>query len=213
MSAALPDGVEEVWAAVETVLGRLPEAEAAVLLATGHPVGIYARAEASLAGFGRPDLAITLRVADAAQGRNGPLTPGLAVLALLLGDRWPVTPIALDPAATADVLQAQGAALAADPRRLVVVASGDLSAGLDEGSPRFRIDGAVAWNEALVAAVEHDDADGLGRLGPADALRVAALGWASTVAAQAAWGGPLRVVRYCAPRGVGYLVATGGAVD
>jgi hypothetical protein len=208
ISATVPGGLREVCAAVNAVLGDLPEADVVVLLATGHPVGVYARADASLAGFGRPDLAVSLNVADAQQGNPGPLPPGLAVLALLLGDRAPVMPIALDARLAAAALRERGVMLTSDPRRLVVLAAGDLSAGLDERSPRFRIEGAAAWDKALVAAVEQGDGDRLGSLGPAEARRVAALGWASIVVAHAACGGALHVVCYAAPHGVGYLVAT-----
>jgi hypothetical protein len=208
VSATVPGGLREVGAAVDAVLDDLPEADAAVLLATGQPVGVYARAEASLAGFGRPDLATSLNVADAQHGNPGPLPSGLAVLALLLGDRAPVMPIALDTGLAAAALRERGVMFTSDPRRLVVLAAGDLSAGLDERSPRFRIEGASAWDEALVAAVEQGDGDRLASLGPAEARRVAALGWASIVVAHAACGGTLRVVHYAAPHGVGYLVAT-----
>jgi hypothetical protein len=208
VGATVSGGLREVCAAVDAVLGDLPEADAAVLLAASHPVGLYAHAEASLAGFGRPDLAISLNVADAQHGNPGPLPSGLAVLALLLGNRAPVMPIALDAGASAAVLRERAVAFTRDPRRLVVLAAGDLSAGLDERSPRFRIEGAVAWDEALVTAVEQGDGDRLASLGPAEARRVVALGWASIVVAHAACDGTLRVVHYAAPHGVGYLVAT-----
>jgi hypothetical protein len=206
VSARLPDGLEPVRAATEAALEGLPEAETAVLLAAGEPAGEYAEAEASLAGFGRPDIAVGLKTAEDRRGHRGPLPPGLAVLALLVGHE-PVTPTALDAGATAGVLSEHAGALARDPRRIVVLAAGDLSAGLDERSPRFRVEGAQAWDHALVTAVRQGDTGVLAALGPAGARRVAALGWAPIVVAQAACGGPLRVLHYSAPRGVGYLVA------
>ncbi|MGH8903491.1 MAG: hypothetical protein ACRDYA_17920, partial [Egibacteraceae bacterium] len=153
VSATLPNGVAEVHRAMSDVLARLEHVQLAVLVAAGEG-GIYARAEASLAGFGRPDLAASLRVAEWPNGTTrqaGPLPPGLAVLALLLGDRAPVVPISVDADATAHRLIAHGAAIATSlPGRGALVAAGDLSAGLEERSPRHRVEGAVAWDDAVV---------------------------------------------------------------
>lgn len=217
VSATLPDGVAEVRTAVDAALRDLPRAETVVLLAAASEPGVYEKAEASLAGFGRPDLAASVPVADAEglsgpHRRDGPLPPGLAVLALLFGERAPVVPIAVDAQASARMLAARGAAIAggSNARRIVVLAAGDLSAGLDERSPRYHIEGAVAWDERAVVAISDHDPDALAALGPDEARRVGALGWAPMVVVQAACvqaGLSLEVRRYSAPRGVGYLVA------
>ncbi|MGH8904023.1 MAG: hypothetical protein ACRDYA_20680 [Egibacteraceae bacterium] len=214
VSATLPDGLAEVHRAMAGALARLEHVQLAVLVAAGEG-GIYEGAEASLAGFGRPDLAVSLRAAewpnDAAR-QAGPLPPGLAVLALLLGGRAPVVPISVDADATADRLTGHGASIATSlPGRGVLVAAGDLSAGLDERSPRHRVEGAVAWDDAVVGAVDAQLPEQLAALGPAEARRAAALGWAPIVVAQAACitaGLRLRARHYSAPRGVGYLIAT-----
>ncbi|MGH8884957.1 MAG: hypothetical protein ACRDYX_07255 [Egibacteraceae bacterium] len=181
---------------------------------TTGELGVYEHAEASLAGFGRPDLSTRLRVASwlsNASCQQGPLPPSLTVLALLVGDHAPVVPISVASCATAHFLAASGAAIATSlSGRGVLLAAGDLSAGLGERSPRYRVEGAPAWDEAVVAAVDAQRPERLAALGPAEARRVAALGWAPIVVAQAACmaaGLRLRVKHYSAPRGVGYLVA------
>jgi hypothetical protein len=209
MSATLPHGVGEVRAAVETALRAATDqnADLTILVAAGTPAGAYASAEASMQGFGRPDLARTYWTASR-DGHAGPLPPGLAVLALLVDEATrPVLPLAVDPGRSAEGLEALGADLASRPGRSVVIASGDCSAGLDERSPRWCIEGAAAWDRQLVAAVAAGDRESLAKLGPEEARRVVALGWAPIVVAQAAIGGPFQVRSYSAPRGVGYLIA------
>lgn len=236
VSARLPDGVAEVRAAVKAALERLERAEIAVLIAAGEGAtgatgaagaargqgstgegGADEHAGASLAGFGYPGIAARVRVVGwlTETRRYDPLPPGLAVLALLLGDHAPVAPINVNAHATAERLATLGAAIAARPReRAILLAAGDLSAGLHERSPRYRVEGAVAWDEMMVAAIEAQRPERLAALGPAEARRVAALGWAPIVVAQAACmaaGLRLRTRHYSAPRGVGYLIAaTGG---
>jgi hypothetical protein len=214
VSTALPNGIAEVRRAMNDALMRLDHAELALLVAAGEP-GTYRNAEASLAGFGRPDLAISLRAAEwwaePPPLQQGPLPPGLAVLALLFGNRTPVIPISVDACSPTHRLASSGAATATKcQERAVLLAAGDLSAGLDERSPRHRVEGAVAWDKAVVAAVDTQQPERLAALGPAEARRVAALGWAPIVVAQAACmaaGLRLRVRHYSAPRGVGYLIA------
>jgi hypothetical protein len=212
MSGTLPDDLLAVQAAVSVSLAHLPEAEVAVLFGAGSPKGPYQRVEACLVGFGRPDLRVSRYRAGIPHGHDAPLPPSLAVLAFWCRQDTPVAPIALDPGASPEELCDQGACLVQDPRRVVVVAAGDLSAGLDERSPRFRIPGAEEWNEAAVTAVATADPDLLARLGPVDARRVVALGWAPMLAAVSSSreaGLTLQLRHYSAPRGVGYLVAHG----
>lgn len=215
VSATLPPGVAEVRRAMDDALAGLGHAGMAILVAAGEP-GVYERAEASLAGFGRPDLAASLRTPEwrsETPRRQGPLPPGLAVLALLFGDRAPILPMTVDAGATAGRLAADGATAATAAslhERTILVAAGDLSASLDERSPRYRVVGAVAWDQAMAAAVDGQQPERLAALGPAEARRVAALGWAPIVVAQAACataGLRLRTRHYSAARGVGYLIA------
>ncbi len=211
VSATLPDGLRQVRDAAEACVGDLPDAEAVVLLAVGNPAGRYRRVEASLAGFGRPDLAVSLRPAGCAKGHDRALPPALAVLAMMLRRHAPVAPIALDPGATARDLHELGTGVARCSRRIVAVAAGDLSAGLDERSPRSCIDGAQAWDEAVLTAVVDGDLQALARLGPVEARRVVAQGWApvlATVTAGVEAALDLQLRHYSAPRGVGYLVAS-----
>jgi hypothetical protein len=214
MSATLPDGVAEVARAINDALASLKDAEAVVLVAAGEP-GTYERAEASLAGFGRPDLMASLHTArwrSATPHRPGPLSPSLAALALLVGGHAPVVPISVDARATAHHLAAHGAAIATSlPGCGVLLAAGDLSAGLGAPSPRYRVEGAMMWDRAVVRAIHAQQPELLAGLGPDEAYRVAALGWAPIIVAQAACmtaGLRLRMRHYSAPRGVGYLVAT-----
>lgn len=97
--------------------------------------------------------------------------------------------------------------------RVLVVAAGDLSAGLTEKSPLHAVDGARAWDDEVVRCVDSGRLDGIAGLGPEEAERVGAVGWAPVVVlhgclARAKLGMVVR--HYSAPRGVGYLVAQGG---
>jgi len=235
VSAALPAGVDKVYDAVEAAVASLPAADTAVLVATGGPAvdgdpgwGVYDTAEASLAGIGRPDIARHCEVSRDAAARitsavqypmyRGDVLPlGLTVLALLgAGDRA-VVPLAVPRTASFESLVAVGAgvarALVDSSERAVVIAAGDLSAGLTERSPLYRIDGAREWDEQVVSVVDSGRLDGLARFGPEEARRVGALGWAPMSLLHGALAAAklgLVVRHYSAPRGVGYLVAHGG---
>lgn len=226
VSANWPDGVAKVVDAVQAATAGLPDADVAVLLAAGER-GVYDAAEASMAGVGRPDItagrkvcrSAIVRISAAAQyrmRRGDPLPLGLAALALLIDDRTATVPVAVPANARFDALVGIGAGIAratADAHlRAVVIAAGDLSAGLTESSPLYRIDGALFWDEQIVAVFDSGRLDGLRRLGPQEAGRVGAPGWAPLVVlhgavARAKLGMVVR--HYSAPRGVGYLVAAG----
>lgn len=97
--------------------------------------------------------------------------------------------------------------------RVLVIAAGDLSAGLGEDSPLHVVEGAQAWDARVAECVDNGRLGGIGELGPDEAARVGAVGWAPIVVlhgclARAKLGMVLR--HYSAPRGVGYLVAQGG---
>lgn len=239
VSATLPEGLNRVCDATDAALERLPASDVAVLLAVDGGdagsagsagkggQGLYDAAQASLAGIGRPDVSAPARTdRDAARRisrvvqyslyRADMLPLGLAVLALLVGSGPSVVPVAVPRGAGFETLTALGTGIVealADPDvRAVVVAAGDLSAGLEERSPLYLVEGAKDWDAAVVDVVDSGRLDRLGRLGPTEANRVGALGWAPLavlhgVTARAKLG----VVRqhYSAPRGVGYLVAHG----
>lgn len=235
VSAVLPTGVDKVYDAVEAAVESLPPADTAVLVAVGSAAvdgdpgwGVYDTAEASLAGIGRPDIVLHGEVSRDAAARitssvqypmyRGDALPlGLAVLALLSAGGRALVPLAVHPTASFEALVAVGAgvarALADSDERAVVVAAGDLSAGLDERSPLYRIDGAADWDERVVSIVDSGRLDGLARMGPQEARRVGALGWAPMALLHGAMARAklgLVVRHYSAPRGVGYLVAHGG---
>ena len=227
VSATLPAGVPRVYDAVEAVVDGLPDADLHVLVAEGDG-GLHDTGVASLQGVGRPDIFCEAEVAGEAVSRlsastqypmyRGAALPlNLAVLALHAGGLAPVVPISVPAPAAFDVLVGVGASIArtfSDPNlRVTVVVAGDLSAGLTEKSPLHLVDGAIFWDEQAVAAVDSSRLDGLRRLGPEEAQRVGAKGWAALAvlhgaAASAKIGMVVR--HYSAPRGVGYLIASGG---
>lgn len=231
VSETLPDGVDKVCDAVEATLDRQPDCDTAILLAAAETgsqsQGLYDAGEATLAGIGRPDITRSspidrdaveriTRVNQYPMYRGDPLPLGLSVLALLVGGPGSLVPMAVPQNAGFEALTAIGTgiaeALADSDVRAVVVAAGDCSAGLDERSPLYRIHGARDWDAQAVDVLDSGRLNGLSRLGPAEARRVGALGWAPMavlhgVIARAKIGLVRR--HYSAPRGVGYLVAHG----
>lgn len=230
----LPDALEACAAAVRRSLDGLPPHDLAVLLAVGgngsragH--GCYDIATATLAGIGRPDLildaetdieavAAVSRVTQFPVFHAEPLPLALAALALHVraGRAVPLVPICVPRAASAESLIGVGGgigeALRASGRRAVLVAAGDLAAGLTAGSPLALVDGARAWSDTAVDVVASGRLHGLAGLGPAEAARVGALGWAPLVVLHGALAVAklgLAVRLHAAPRGVAYLVASG----
>lgn len=228
VSATVPRDLAAVRGACARALAGLAPADMAVLIAGQAPtLACAGRAAVDLAGYGLPHLVATLQVDAAATAAaqaataaarldDGLLPPDLSVLALhATALEVPVVALAVPAAASAADLQAAGAALAHGlaGRRAVVLAAGDLSAGLRADSPRPSIPGAAAFDERVVAALDGGRPDAIARLGPAEAARVHARGWAAlTVLAGVCAAARLAtVVRcYAAPRGVGYVVAAGG---
>lgn len=229
VSMTMPDGVDRVADAIDATLDGLPPHDLLVLVAPAgeQPHGLYAAEHLDLAGIGRPDVTRPVevhrqgteavsRVTQYTLHRGEPLPLGLAVLALLAGERCPVVALAVPERADFDALVAVGTGVAealGDPEpRAVLFAAGDLSAGLTERSPRPLIQGAAEWDQQVVAVVDSGRLSGLARLGPAEAQRVHALGWGPLAVlhgavARAKIGMVVR--HYSAPRGVGYLVASG----
>lgn len=227
VSASLPEGVPRVYDAIDAVVEGLPQCDLAVVVAAGAQ-GLHDTGRVTLAGIGRPEIDVVVEVDSAAVSRlsaatqypmfrAGWLPLNLAVLALHLGDIAPLVPISVPDGAGFDALVGVGASVArtfADPAiRAVVVVAGDLSAGLTEKSPMHLVDGAIFWDEQAVAAVDSGRLDGLSRLGPEEARRVGAQGWAPLAVLHGAVASAklgMVVRHYAAPRGVGYLVASGG---
>ena len=231
ISPTLPAGVEKVRGCVDAAVAALPPSDALVLVAAG-PGAVHDSAHVERGGIGRPDLSTQapaagegvalLRASPApswAVGHGGgrPLPLDLAVLTLHVAGLAPVVPVTVPGTAAFQDLAAAGAAIAdtfAGPdTRVAVVVAGDLSAGLTEKSPLHLVSGAIFWDEQAVAAVDGGRMESLARLGPQEATRVGARGWAA-LAVLAGVTGRTRfgmVVRhYSAPRGVGYMVASGG---
>jgi hypothetical protein len=227
VSASLTADVAAVCDAIDAALDCLPDHDVVVLVAAGDQGTLYDEATANLACIGRPDVtrsvpvdaAVLERLSGLVQypvHRGEPLSPGLAVLSLLVGGGEAVVPLAVPRSASFESLAAIGVGVAAavdvPELRAVVVAAGDLAAGLTERSPLHRIDGAKDFDAQLVDAVDSGRLDGLSRIGPAEAKRVGASGWAALAVLHGALArAKIGLVRrhYSAPRGVGYLVAHG----
>lgn len=225
VAAYLPEGFQPLRDAADRTLLGLPPHDLAVLVAASPSdaeVGVWGSAVASLAGIGRPDHRIDLP-AGAGDGlaaavglslRKGHLPLDVAVLTHLVARAEGVVALCVPAGASARELATIGDRIARHlPEQAVVVCSGDLSAGLDATAPLAAVAGARAWDDQVVDSVASGRLDGLSRLGPAEAARVGARGWAALavlhgVCRTAKLGTMVR--RYLAPRGVGYLVASGG---
>jgi hypothetical protein len=227
-SQSLPEGIAEVCAAIDFVVGRLAAHDVAILIGAGPRGAIYDAASAGLGGIGRPelrrDVAVHGPTIEVLSGlvqypvhRGEALSLDLAVLTLLVGGEAPLVPMEVPPTASFDALTGIGVGVAAavsDPDlRAIVVASGDCAAGLSEAAPLHLLPGARAVDEQILDAVDSGRLDGLRRIPPAEAGRVGARGWAPMAVLHGALArAQLGIMRrhYSAPRGVGYLVASGG---
>lgn len=228
VAAQLPPGCEAVADAVDIVVEQLPSADAVVLLAPGDSTTVHDDAVVSLGGIGRPDITEQRSVATdlvepvalalgAEIAGDTPLSLPLAVLALLLGNSAPLVPVTVQTDLGFERLSGAGRAVAqalGEPGTpdVVVVASGDLSAGIGPASPRPGIAGAQAFDEQVVEIVDSGRLDRLAELGPKEARRVHASGWAPLVVLHGVVAhAKIALVRrrYAAPCGVGYLVGHG----
>lgn len=226
-SASLPEGIGAVCDAVDATVERLPEHDVAVLIAGGAQGTLFDAAKGTLAGIGLPEVRCTGEIhgptVERLSGlvqypvhRGEPLPLDLAVLLLLVGTAAPLVPIEVPVSAAFDALAGVGlgiaTALEGPDIRAVVVSAGDLSAGLTPRSPLHEVDGARAFDEQVLDAVDSGRLDGLGRITPAEARRVGARAWAPMAVLHGALArAKIGLVRrhYSAPRGVGYLVAHG----
>jgi hypothetical protein len=226
-----PDGIRhdvaELRGLAAAAIAGLPEVDAVVLVAAG-PRGIYDSASASLAPLGVAGAEVELPVAvpviehlsrliQYPMFRGDPLSLDHSVLALQLHavrGKVPALPLNVPPTADFDVLVSVGAsigeAVADTDLTAAVLAASDLSAGLDAASPAAAVDGAEQWDAAVVAAVQRGELGRLRDLGPEEAERVAARGWAPLAVLHGVCAvGRLQpqLLGYLAPRGVGQLVA------
>jgi hypothetical protein len=226
-----PELAAEVAALREDVAGALrvlSDVDTVILLAAGDEALVHDASRATLACYGHPGVSAELAhdeellSAVAARGqiprvRDDRLDGDLAVLAMLVTSTarhvclLSVTvPRAAGPHALAATAGGLSGAAASTTRRVAVVATGDLAATLGTSSPGYLVEGADAWDAAAVEAFRTGDAEGMAALGPEDATRVQARGWAPlavllAIAKQQQHG--FAEVSYHAPRGVGQLVA------
>jgi hypothetical protein len=226
--AAFASAVQQLRTAVDSVLRDLPSATTALLLLPDDEALVIDAPSASLASYGLPEatspvtIDATLIAAVSARGqaprvRSDHLTGDAGVLALLLAEARPdlaLAPVTVPRRASAAGLDgiAMGLtrAISSVDDEVAVVAAGDLAATLDTTSPGYLVAGAADWDANLVAAVRAGDAHAAGSLGPEEAGRVQARGWAPiTVALSLAQGCEwrFRAVTYLAPKGVGQIVA------
>lgn len=187
--------VEVVREEVADTFNRLPHADVVVLLAAG-PRGVHRRAVSSLRPLGITvddlELAVdetlvphTTRLTQYPLALGGSLPVTHAVMVRLVAQhlgRVPVLPVSVDPNTDGDVLVNIGAslveALRDAHRTAIVIAAGELSACLTEKSPGYLVDGAHETDQELVDAVAQRDIEALAGLGPEEAARVRADGWA-----------------------------------
>jgi len=225
--APMREAVANLRHAIEEAVGGLPPTDAVLLVGAGAG-GFHDHAAADLRPLGvhapvlelpvaTPVIEDLTRLTQYPRFRGEPLGVELTILTRIVGrilGQVPVVPVSVPRGPEADVLRAVGAslheALEDVDATATVVAAGDLSAGLHDRSPAYLIEGAAAYDAAIVQALEHDDLGSLARYGPDEAERVRARGWPSiVVAAGAAAAARLRPVEvsYHAPCGVGGLVA------
>lgn len=212
---------------VRAILAALPDADVTVLIAPG-PRGVHERARADLRplGVNADDVVLPVdaellphatRLTQYPLALGGSLGVELTVLTRLVAEvrgEGPVLPLSVAPGTDGQVLLNVGAslveALRDAHRRAVVVAAADLSAGLTTDAPAHLVAGAGAWDTLVVDAVTRRDTDAVAALGPSEAGRVRASGWASlTTVLGVAAAARLRVaddeVAYEVVRGVGRL--------
>jgi aromatic ring-opening dioxygenase LigB subunit len=227
--SAIADEVARLRRGVGEVLRGLPDVDVIALVAGGDDATLPDGGCVDLAGYGHPqvrgDLPVDRELLAAVATRTSTprvradvLTGDLAVLALLVAEARPdATVLPMTVAATAAAASlggyAAGFAAAVDAlgRDVALVAAGDLSAARETTSPGYLVEGAVDWDRAALAALEAGDVEAFATLGPAEARRVAARGWAPlTVLLQVARAAGVELDRceLSAPRGVGQLVAT-----
>jgi hypothetical protein len=223
------DAVSSLRGDVDAALGALVarHLRSVVLLAGGDEVLLHAASSATLGSYGSPHVAAPIALdrellaeigarSQAPSIQEDALHGDLAVLALLLTAArpgLPVVPLTVPWSASRPVLDGLAAGLVraagAVDGEVAVVAAGDLAATLDTTSPGYLEAGASDVDAAAVAALRAGDEEALAALGPAEAARVQARGWAPLTVLLAVGqltNRRLAEVTYHAPRGVGQAV-------
>jgi hypothetical protein len=202
-SPAQPDDLAEEIADLRTQvadsLSTLPAADGIILLAAGAR-GFHDHARGDLAQLGLPGVDVEMPVCEAMLPavtrltqypmiRGEDLDVDLSVLALQVQHAFgevEVLPVRVPSATAGDVLVAVGASLVEALRgsdlTATVVCAGDLSATLTTASPGYVADGAADWDHTSVRACRTADANLLASMGPEEAKRVGARGWAPLTA-------------------------------
>jgi hypothetical protein len=217
--------LEQLRTTVSRVIARLPDADVVVVVAAGQPA-LHDTVTVDLTGLGHPQVTRTLdgcplaitalsRITQYPRVRRTRLPLDLAVLALLVDRRVPVVALEVSASAEFSVLSALGtsAVQALDDAGVtgVMVAAGDLSAGLNDAAPLAALPGAQRWDADVVGLFTRGVTEELADHGPVAAAAVGARGWAPLCVlhgAAASASLTLSVRRYSAPRGVGYLVTS-----
>ena len=215
--------IQQVRTAVARTVTDLPQADVMVLVAAGQ-AALHDAAAVDLQGIGQPHatrllaacppaIAALSRITQYPRVRRPRLPLDLAILALLVDRHVPLVPLEVPSSAEFPVLAALGTSIvqALEEAGLTgtLVASGDLSAGLHDGSPLAARPHAADWDARVVDLFTRRASAGLADLGPDAADRVGARGWAPLCVlhgAAAAASLELSVRDYSAPRGVGYLI-------
>lgn len=228
--------VADLRAAVASTLAGVATAEVVVALAVGDGAsdvaagdpgagtgGVHRDSIVDRTASGHPQVRFDVPGDDGAAGAIAAATGlplldrevvtgdlgGLVALLVAAHPEVRVVPVALPAAATTDLAADVAAALrtALAGRRWSLVAAGDLAATRETVSPGYIVDGAVAFDDAVVAALRTGDTQGLVALGAAEAGRVQARGYLPVTVAARCVVGPFAEVALVAPRGVGLLVA------
>lgn len=215
--------VQKLRTAVDRTVTELPEGDVVVLVAAGQ-AALHDTAAVDLQGIGQPRttrllaacppaIAALSRITQYPRVRRPRLPLDLAVLALLVDRNVPLVPLEVPSSAEFPVLAALGTSIvqALEEAGLTgtLVVSGDLSAGLHDGSPLAARPHAADWDARVVDLFTRGASGGLADLGPDAADSVGAKGWAPLCVlhgAVAAASLELSVRGYRAPRGVGYLI-------
>lgn len=185
-------GVDQLRVTIDAALAALNSADVVVIAVTSHRSQVLAPASADLASYGHPQYArdmrthhdLAHRLAQAAGFAcvdDAALHGDAAVLALQLGTDearrgLPVVVIEFDDANT-HTSDVEHLASTLDDT-CALLAAGDLSSGRDISSPGYEIAGASAWDDAAIGALRAFDPGRWAELGPDEARRVGARGWA-----------------------------------
>jgi hypothetical protein len=223
----LPAVAPEPPAALEAVIGSVRRqvrdalsglSGPIIIVVSGEAAAVCAPTYASLASSGYPQVAAELNaaksIAESLSSEQLPLSgvtqvdgdAGALALHVRSHTSCPTAIVTLNPREPV----AAGLATAIAKAGVHVLVQGDLAATLTVNSPGYFVDGAQLWDERAVAAIRTCDVGLLSTLGPEQAERVVARGWAPLLLmAQIGRAMPRdrAEVEYASMRGVGLVVA------